>query len=135
MSKKKSVVPAAPDAPVVPKAPEVPEPDKAGIPAAVQLAIEGKIAEPQLAEIVANFVHIAGGPKAIAVMMFTAYTDPKSTAMVRQRILDTVVRGMKWSNDKSEPTNDLGTATKEDLQREAEQILLRMGNAEKKEIK
>lgn len=101
---------------------------KPAVPEKVREAVRGDLSEPQLAEFVAAFTHCAGGVRGLAKMMWETYTHPQATASVKHRIVESVLRGMKHVNDRQGSKLELGLTSEEDLQREAEQIILRMGD-------
>ncbi len=100
------------------------------LPGSALAAIRGEISEPQLAELVAHFVHEAGGMKQLAAILWQVYTNPITSSIVRQRIIDLVLRSMKHVNDRATPRDELGLASEEDLTREAQALLEKMADAE-----
>lgn len=85
-------------------------------------AIRGEVKEPQLSEVAAHFFELAGGPRAVAKMLFDAYMSPNCSPMMRHRILQVALFTVKWANQQSGPREDLGLVSKEDLEREAAEL-------------
>lgn len=96
---------------------------KRRLPPAIRKAIEGEIKEPQLAELSAHFFHAAGGPKAVAKMLFDEFAHANPGSQIRQRILDMILRVTRFANQQSGPVDDLGILTDEDLEREVVRVL------------
>jgi hypothetical protein len=97
--------------------------------ATVKAAVKGEKIEPQVAELVAEFVRIAGGTKGVAMMLFDAFNAPKTSAMQKHRILQLIIYGMKFANVTRGSGPSLGLVTDEDLEREAGELILKMQGA------
>ncbi len=100
-------------------------PKKPQVPAAVEAAISGDLGEARVADIVDHFMRLAGGPTAIARMMYDVYSDKDATAMTKQRIMDTVLKGLKFREEMRGPREPDALATDADLVREAVRLLRR----------
>lgn len=96
---------------------------------AIMAAIKGEVVPPQVAEIVAHFTVLQGGPRGIAKLLHDAYWDGRSTPATRQRILDMVLYAMRFANQQQGPPQDMGLASDEDLEREAQALILKMEDA------
>ena len=89
----------------------------------VHKAIKNEVAEPQLAEVVGHFFQVAGGARKVAEMLYTEYNAAKQGSLIRQRILESVLRTTKYVNDKTGPVEDTGLMSEEDLERAAAALL------------
>ena len=98
--------------------------------AQLRKAIRGELKEPQLAEISAHFFQMAGGPRKVALMLFTEYLAAKRGSMIRQRILDMILRTTKYANDKG-GGSDLSLLSDDDLEKELILALDSVQTAEK----
>lgn len=99
---------------------------KKKIPAAAMRAIRGEGGESQLSRIVDYFVAIVGGERKFARLMFEAYQDDRATPATRQRIIDTILRGLQFANSRQPPADDLGLASDDDLLRELKTLVEKM---------
>jgi hypothetical protein len=95
-------------------------PKKQNVPPAVKEAIRGRLKDPQLAEVAAHFFAQAGGPREVAKMLFLEFTKAKEGSVVRQRILDMILRVTRFANEKNAPRDDMGMLSEEDLASEFE---------------
>jgi hypothetical protein len=95
-------------------------PKRQNVPASVKEAIRGRLKDPQLAEVAAHFFAHAGGPRQVSKMLFDEFVAAKQGSVVRQRILDMILRVTRFANEKNAPRDDLGMLTEDDLQREFE---------------
>lgn len=73
---------------------------------------------PHLSELAENFVRVAGGPSALAKMLYEEFAAAAEGSLVRQRILDIVTRVWKFASESDEKPDDTGMMTDEDLDRE-----------------
>ena len=99
----------------------------AKIPDAVKKVLAGEGHDPHVAEIVGYFIEWAGGTRKFAKLLMDEYRNPDATPATRQRILDCILRSMKWANEQQGGTDDLGMMSNEDLEREAARILREHG--------
>jgi hypothetical protein len=95
-------------------------PKKQNVPPAVKEAIRGRLKDPQLAEVAAHFFAHAGGPRQVAKMLFQEFNRAKEGSVVRQRILDMILRVTRFANEKNAPRDDTGMLSDQDLAREFE---------------
>src|SRR5262249_30212549 len=54
-----------------------------------------RLREPQLAELAGHFFRVAGGPRQVAQMLYDEFMHGRPGSLVRQRILDMVLRAVK----------------------------------------
>ena len=85
-------------------------------------AVRGEVREPRLSEVAAHFFELAGGPRAVAKMLFDAYMSPSCSPMMRHRILQVALFTVKWANQRTGPREDLGLVDTSDLEREAAEL-------------
>jgi hypothetical protein len=69
-------------------------------------------------QIIAHFLDMCGGARAFAKMMHTQYMDPMCTPMVKSRVLEMLLRSLKFAEGKRRTDDDLGLLSDEDLDRE-----------------
>lgn len=86
-------------------------------------AIKGEIRQPDLAKLVAHFFKNAGGEGAVAKMLYDEFVAAPPGGIARQRIMDMILRGLKWANESEAPQDDLGILTEDDLERELDQLI------------
>lgn len=98
-----------------------PKPPKK-VPDRVKKAIGGDLVDAGANEVAAHFFRLAGGPAAVARMLYEEFRDAKPGSLMRQRILETIMRVIKGQNTDSR-SGDLALLTDEDLEREALEIL------------
>ena len=98
---------------------------KRKIPASVKKALAGECRDPQLAEVAANFVHIVGGPKKFAQLLYEEYKEAPKGSNVRSRTMEMILRAMKFANESQPDVGDLSLLTEDDLEREATALLER----------
>src|SRR5215471_19154618 len=99
----------------------MPKPQR--VPPAVKVAIRKELKEPSLADLVSHFFHVAGGPKQVAKMLYEEFVAAREGSLIRQRILDMMLRATRAVNDKSGAGSDLGLLTAEDLDRELAELM------------
>src|SRR5262245_57838514 len=95
---------------------------KLGLSGEVQKGIKKKTEKangqlPHLSELAEHFVNIAGGPQAMAKMLFVEWNAAKPGSLVRSRILDLVTRVWKFSTDSLRGAGDLGILSEDDIDR------------------
>lgn len=93
-------------------------PKMQNVPPAVKQAISGRLKDPQLAEVAAHFFAQAGGPRQVAKMLYHEFRKAKQGSVVRQRILDMILRVTRFANEKNGPRDDMGMLSEGDLERE-----------------
>lgn len=74
-------------------------------------------------DIIAHFMDLCSGPRAFAKMMFDQYMDPKCSPMVKARVLEMLLRSLKFAEAKRGNLDDLGLLNDEDLDREITSML------------
>lgn len=79
---------------------------------------------PHLSELAENFVRVAGGPSALAKLLYEEFAAAAEGSLVRQRILDIVTRVWKFASEADEKPDDTGMMTDEDLDREISAAML-----------
>ena len=80
-------------------------------------AVKGKVADPRLADVAYHFIHLAGGAKEFAAVLYQEFTQSPPGGVVRQRLLDMMLRCLKVANDQDPKTADLSLLGDEDLDR------------------
>lgn len=108
-------------------------PKRKRIPESVQKALKEGLREPQLAEISAYFFQAAGGTRAVAKMLWDEFNASAPGSLMRQRILDLVLKATKFANEKSGVVDDLGMLSQEDLERELQGLAWEVGQQGKKD--
>src|SRR5262245_29850995 len=95
-------------------------PKPQNVPGNVKTAISRgpRLREPQLAELAGHFFRVAGGPRQVAQMLYDEFMHGRPGSLVRQRILDMVLRAVKEGARLSPPPPELGILSEEDLLRE-----------------
>lgn len=73
-----------------------------------------------------HFFSFAGGPAAVAKMLYTEFQNAPQGSLIRQRILELVMRSMGKADAKGSPLDDTTVLTDADLEREIEQQGQRM---------
>ena len=95
----------------------MPKPKK--VPRAIQKAMDGGgIKIPQIAELVSHFMTVAGGPKVMAKMMMEEFLNAKSGSIIRQRILDSVLRMLALANANYATVDETDQMTQADIEAE-----------------
>ena len=97
---------------------------KRQLPRKVQQAINGELSNPQLAEVSAHFFQIAGGTREIARMLYLEYQNAKDGSLLRQRVLEMILRVARFANEQQAPAADLALLSDEDLEKNACDLLL-----------
>ena len=97
---------------------------KTQLPFKVQQAIRGELSSPQLAEVSAHFFQIAGGTRSIARLLYNEYKKAKEGSLLRQRVLEMILRVAKFANEQQKPLADLALMSDEDLEKNASDLLL-----------
>jgi len=96
------------------------------IPAAVKKALAQGVHLPQAAEVVSHFMAAAGGPKGLVRMMLVEFDAAKPGSLIRQRILDSVLRMIGQANQDMGGLDELDMQSNEDLERELSKLLTGM---------
>lgn len=79
---------------------------------------ESGVEIPQIADLVHNFMTIAGGPKALAKMMMEEYIRTQPGSLMRQRILDSILRLLTTANQAFVADSQSDLLTNDDIERE-----------------
>jgi hypothetical protein len=85
------------------------------VPAHVKDYLSGKSGHPELGELVAHFFDIAGGPKAVASMLFQELHGAETTPFVRARIFDLLLWITKASGERQPPPPAMDLMSDADL--------------------
>lgn len=96
------------------------------LPSHVQKAILGGMRAPDMAEFVAHFIEISGGPRVFAKLMFDEFRNAKEGSLARIRVMDLVLHGMKFANQMQPPIQDVAEMSEADLTRELQDVLQKM---------
>lgn len=70
---------------------------------------------PHLSELAEHFVSVAGGPQAVAKLMYDEYMAAPMGGLVRTRILDLLMRVWKFGTETVGDTDNLGLLSEDDL--------------------
>ncbi len=82
--------------------------------------------EPRLSDIAQHFFSLAGGAKGVATLLWKQILDPRTPAFVRARIVDLIMKAMKFHEDKNPPVEDTGLLTDDELQAEIDKQFEKM---------
>ncbi len=94
------------------------------VPARVMRAIQDAgVQVPQVAELVSHFVAAAGGPRAMAKMMMQEYLHAKPGSIIRQRLLDSVLRLMNFANQQIQTVDEIDLLSEDDLKVQLEELV------------
>jgi hypothetical protein len=93
------------------------------IPDKVKKILDGKIEEPSLSGVAAEFFAMAGGARAVAKLLWDTYRHPQCSAMVQHRIMETILRATKFANQQAGPPTELGLLSQVELEQEAAELL------------
>jgi hypothetical protein len=69
---------------------------------------------PTVEEFLEHFFRAAGGPKLVAKMLFTEFQSAKPGSMLRTRVLEMVVRALRY-NEGKDKTVEMGLLSDDDL--------------------
>lgn len=83
-------------------------------PATVREAIQSPTVRPSLDSFVDHFFVLAGGPEAVAAMLYDEFSAAKPGSVIRQRIMESVLRSLS-KTDASKNREDMGPLSDEDL--------------------
>lgn len=81
-------------------------------------AFEGVAKAASNDSIVSHFIDMCGGARAFAKKMFDQYMDPGCSPMVKSRILEMLLRCLKFAEGKRRADDDFGLLSEADLDRE-----------------
>lgn len=78
---------------------------------------------PQLAELAGYFCAVVGGPKAFANLLFQEFAEAPSGSIIRQRILDMILRTIQNANQAMPLITEVQNMEEDDLEREMALVL------------
>lgn len=94
------------------------------VPLHVRKAIEGaNIQIPQIAELVSHFMALSGGPQALAKMIFEEYINSRPGSIIRQRLLDAILRMMSSAQQEVGYSEEIDLIATEDLKAELDKMI------------
>lgn len=91
--------------------------------------LKGREAVPHLSELVEQFLEIAGGPRAVAKMLFDEWGSADKGGLVRTRIMQLLLAGWKETSRGKSSLDSLGLLSDEDVESLLEERLGRLGDA------
>jgi hypothetical protein len=107
----------------------MPKPKRA--PAAVKKALSNAgVTIPQVAELVGHFMHLAGGPRALAKMMMQEFLSAKAGSQTRQRLMDGVLRMLSMANQQYASVEETDLIGTKDLEAELQSMLRELPDGE-----
>jgi hypothetical protein len=112
--------------------PRPPKPPKEKIKArdVLRQALKQPTPDPRLSEIAYHFVHMAGDAQGFAKILWKEYEAAPAGGIVKQRILDMVLRCLKIANDQDpKGSQDMGLLTEAELDAELNRALNETGAA------
>lgn len=93
--------------------------------------LKGGDEEPKLTNIARHFFDLAGGERVVAKMLLEEYRSVSCSPMVRSRILDMILRTVRWSNDRMSGETDMSGLTEEEIDAEIKLKLSEMAKGGK----
>jgi hypothetical protein len=94
------------------------------LPPSVLKAMEGAgVSVPQIAELVGHFMQLAGGAQKFAVMLMEEFRFAPAGSLIRQRILESVLRMMSLAGQQMGTSEETDLVSTADLERELAQIM------------
>lgn len=94
------------------------------MPNAVRRALDGTgVKIPQIGELVGHFMELAGGTKQMAKMLMDEYLRAKEGSIIRQRILDSILRMLMLANQQYGAIEETDLIDLPDLEAEAMKLL------------
>lgn len=93
--------------------------------------VEQKVEDPRYEDLAAHFFAAAGGTAAVAKLLHDEFMAAKPGGMLRQRILDMVLRSAKYGSEKAAPL-DPGMLDDQDLERELLDLLGKVAGKEER---
>lgn len=95
--------------------------------------VDGDAAQlPRLANLVTHFFDIAGGEREVAQMMYDTYHNPATSAMVRAKIMSTVLDATRFAETRrGDDLGDLSDLSAEDLDRLIDRRLQNLADGER----
>ncbi len=110
-------------------------PTRKRLPEAARKAMAQGAQLPQVGELVSEFVALAGGTRRMAKMLLEEYQAAKSGSIIRQRILDTILRLAAGLNQQMGGLDDMDLLSTKDLERELDRIVKEMPDGGPEEAK
>jgi hypothetical protein len=100
----------------------VPKPRR--VPPSVRKALAaGGALPPQIAEVVGHFIAEVGGTRELARVLKVEFDAARAGSIIRQRILDSVLRMLSQANAQVGPVEEMDALAAEDLDREILRVL------------
>jgi hypothetical protein len=100
------------------------------LPRSVVQAMEGAgVSVPQIAELVGHFMELAGGARKFAVMLMDEYRFAPAGSIMRQRILDSVLRMMALAGQQMGTSEETDLVSAADMERELKRLMEQMPDA------
>ena len=88
-------------------------------------------AAPRLGDLASHFFESAGGPRAVAQMLYDEFAAARPGSLIRQRILDLVLKCVRFEHETNPRPTDLAGLSEADLNRELVDVLAECGYAER----
>jgi hypothetical protein len=88
-----------------------------------KLIATGAETDPRFEDIAGHFIRAAGGPAAIAKILYQEFLRAPQGSLIRQRILEMVLRAAKFAAERRPPPSDLGLLSDDDLELEIAETL------------
>src|SRR5262245_25601875 len=86
---------------------------------------------PQVGELIAHFMALAGGPRALAKMLMQEFLAAKTGSQIRQRLLDSILRMLAVANAQmGGGLEEIDLVGQADLEAEAARLIGEMPDAE-----
>ena len=101
----------------------------------LRTGVQGKIKEPNLAEVAQHFVDMIGGERQLAKMLVDQYRHVETPQSVKTKIMQIVLGHIKTLNDKSGVIEELGLVTDEDLERALDAHIASVAQAKRERMK
>jgi hypothetical protein len=79
--------------------------------------------EPQLADLAFHFIHLAGGMRSIAKLIFDEYNTAAPGSVMRLRYLEMILQAVRFANQHNPQSTDRGLISDEDLDRRIKEQL------------
>jgi hypothetical protein len=101
------------------------------LPASVRKAMDAAgVSVPQVAELVGHFMQLSGGPQLFAKMLFEEFLRAPEGSIMRQRILESVLRMMAIANQQMGEIKETDLISQEDLERELQELMSKVPDGE-----
>jgi len=97
--------------------------------------VQGKIKEPNLAEVAQAFFDLVGGERAVAKMLVQQYNDARTPHHVKTKIVQILLNHVKTLNERSGNLDQLDMVTDDDLDRGLKEHIQAVIEAKAKRLK